>query len=56
MPGPVAAGAAAGALRPKSGKAAAENSHTIVLIQYNASAPSRTYRDFDSLDLALDGE
>jgi hypothetical protein len=50
MPAPTV-GAAPG-LRGKS----AQSSHTIMLIQYNRSAPSRTYRDFDSLDLALDGE
>ena len=32
-----------------------ESSHTIVLIQYNAQANSRTYLDYETLPAALDG-
>ena len=29
--------------------------HTILLVQYNTQASSRTYHDYEKLDLALDG-
>ena len=33
----------------------ATHSHTVVLIQYNAHANSRTYLDFETMSAALDG-
>ena len=33
----------------------AKSSHTVVLIQSNAQANSRTYLDFETMSAALDG-